>query len=163
VVELIARRRPGRHLVDPRAYEVVHQELLDACQAAAGALPRLQEYEELAELVRPWMTLQVLKDTDREILYDLLLRCQEAERRLFGRAWAGGLGRGAAWVLAVLALVVLGSGAGNWLSPLGERLGQRWTGVDVLNRWAGEPHAWIAASFALAGVFIYLVSRAVRT
>jgi hypothetical protein len=71
--------------------------VLAACAAAAAAVPEGPQhdfYESLADLVRPWVSPDVLARTDREILVHLWARCEEADCRLrgvrpdVGRTWA---------------------------------------------------------------------------
>jgi hypothetical protein len=39
-------------------------------------------YETLAEVVKPWVSLEILKRTDNELLISLLYRCRDLERQL---------------------------------------------------------------------------------
>ena len=80
--------------------------------AAVSAPPSAQDfYEQLKEVVRPWLTLTALTKTDTAILADLLRRSQEAERRLCGRVgvmhWDGMTSVGAVMLLAVLLIATV--------------------------------------------------------
>jgi hypothetical protein len=87
IVELYARRRAGRGRIDPRDYRALHQELLAACRTLASDKKNGQAsfYEDLRYLAQPWLTPWVFQHTDREILLDLLERCQAAYKKLGGR------------------------------------------------------------------------------
>src|SRR5262245_61740328 len=84
LVALHARRR-GAQVVGPREYQTLHQGLVAACAALAGAAEGTQRefYERLEDLARPWLTARVLEQTNGEILLDLLARCRQAEQELY--------------------------------------------------------------------------------
>jgi hypothetical protein len=97
VVGGYCRRGWRRAAAEPAAYAELYAKLLAACRAAAAAVPDGPQhdfYESLADLVRPWVSADVLGRTDREILVHLWVRCQEADCRLRGvrpeggRTWA---------------------------------------------------------------------------
>src|SRR5579864_1528173 len=90
MVELFARRRRRRRRVSFADYCRVHGELIAACKSLAESSEPAQRafYEELAALAEPWMTPNVLARAERDIMFDLLLRCREAEHKLGGRAWS---------------------------------------------------------------------------
>jgi hypothetical protein len=89
VVELFARRRAGRKQVDPRTYATEHRELLEKCRALAASANDVDAafYRYLEDLAQPWFEPATLARGDRDILYDLLLRCQHVETQLGGRSW----------------------------------------------------------------------------
>src|SRR5262249_44383063 len=82
LVDQYARRRRGYSALDPQEYQRLHKDLLAACTSLNGASAGSQHdfYRGLANLVRPWLTLRVLEQADREILLDLLARCWEADK-----------------------------------------------------------------------------------
>ena len=63
VVNLFARRRGARHRVDPRAYDTLHKELLEACRAQEGTADEAGRafYESLEDLAQPWLSVRVLE------------------------------------------------------------------------------------------------------
>jgi hypothetical protein len=144
VIELFALRRTRRR-VDPEDYEVLHNQLIRTCRSRAEASDELKRplYESLETLAQPWLTLGSLVRLDREILFDLLIRCRQAELRLDGLPLAdhdlkdqiralhesasrptsfateilSSLGMCLALIL-ILALVILAIWQPNWLNPL---------------------------------------------
>jgi serine/threonine protein kinase len=83
IVELFALHRSRGH-VDWHAYQELHKELIEACRARSAAVVEAKRafYRELEDLALPWLTPKALAQTDREILFSLLLRCQQAEQEL---------------------------------------------------------------------------------
>ncbi len=76
-----------RRAADPTAYAELHAKVLAACETAAAKVPEGPQHEfyrSLAEMVRPWVSPDVLARTDREMLAQLWQRCHEAECRLSG-------------------------------------------------------------------------------
>jgi hypothetical protein len=106
-VESIALRRKSRRLWNQRAFTALRNQLLTTLRARATEAqePERDFYLALEQLVIPWLTLQSLAREDREILHDLLVRCQQVEWILEHRS-AGIAARG--WLVPVtLVLVVL--------------------------------------------------------
>jgi serine/threonine protein kinase len=144
IVELFALRRTRRR-VDPNDYELLHNQLIRTCRSRAEASDATSRplYESLETLARPWLTLGSLVRLDREILFDLLIRCRQAELRLHGLPQAdhdlkdqiralhesanrpmnfateilSSLGMCLALIL-ILALVILAIWQPSWLYPL---------------------------------------------
>jgi hypothetical protein len=118
VAACAARRAVGG--VTAETYLKLHHEVVDACRAAAAAVEGADQefYQELEGLVLPWVRLDVLARTDREILSHLLLRCREAQRRLKGRKerpkskWS--LSADAAFCIGVLLVVVAATFVLDW-------------------------------------------------
>jgi hypothetical protein len=166
IVELFARGRPARRRVNPRAYRVLHQDLLDACQSAAAGSPKQAFFEGLDDLARPWLTLRVLQQTEPEILFDLLVRCQEAERVLVGGAWVWWVRRAVRPLLVGLVtvlLVVLGVGVWNGVGPqVQEWLRQGEALFGIAARVVPSPEAWLVAGLVIVGVLMLLVARVAR-
>src|SRR3954469_7173177 len=88
IVELFARRRVSRKRVDPQAYLVLHRELMSNCRSLAASTNDVEAtfYRYLEELVQPWLNLDVFAWDERDILFDLLIRCQQPETQLRGRS-----------------------------------------------------------------------------
>jgi serine/threonine protein kinase len=86
VVEIFALGLRSRRSPNQRAYESLHQQLLQTIRARAAVAegPERDLYQELEELVTPWVSLRSLAREDREILGDLLAHCQHVERILKG-------------------------------------------------------------------------------
>ncbi|HKI21232.1 MAG TPA: hypothetical protein VKA15_25285 [Isosphaeraceae bacterium] len=86
ILALFALSRPARRRLDPRAYESLRSGVIAACRSLAATDGRERPfYAGLEETVKPWLNLNVLERTDREILGGLLTRCREMERQLNGR------------------------------------------------------------------------------
>ena len=86
IVELFARERPLRRRVDPRAYGVLHKELISSCRSLAVSANEVDAavYRYMEDIVQPWLSPVVLARADREILLDLLDCCQQVERGVDG-------------------------------------------------------------------------------
>ncbi len=167
IVELYARRRPGRRRVEPAAYAALHRALLAACRAPGTWEPARREA--LDRLVAPWLSTVTLARADRELLADLLARLRALQRELGGRRHpAGALVRGARGALtaagatALAAALVAASGLGpetvaGLPSEAGRmiRLASRAAGVGAVERWGALAAAAIAAS-------VFLASRATK-
>ncbi|MBI1914729.1 MAG: hypothetical protein HYS12_08335 [Planctomycetes bacterium] len=122
VVELFARKGRGRRRVDPAGYHTLHHELVAVCQtlATAGDKATRPYYANLEALSRPWLTCRVLEQADREILLDLLLRCQQVQRELVGESWAEVVRRWFRRVAVVMAVCLLPAAlawGGKWIGP----------------------------------------------
>src|SRR5579883_2394294 len=84
IIEMFAKRRRGCRFVDNRAYEKLRSELIDACQALSRLCDdeRAIYFRNLAELVEPWGTVEMLRRGDRTILAALFDRCRQVEREI---------------------------------------------------------------------------------
>jgi hypothetical protein len=89
IVELFARRQPAQRRVDPKSYVALRRELIEHCQAMAASANDVDAifYRYLEDLVQPWLDPVVLSRTDRDILFDLLIRCKDAQSQLRGHSW----------------------------------------------------------------------------
>ncbi len=89
IVELFARRQPARRRVDRQTYVALRRELIEHCQATAATANDVDAifYRYLEDLVQPWLDPGVLNRTDRDILFDLLIRCKDAQSQLRGHSW----------------------------------------------------------------------------
>lgn len=111
VVGMFAQGRQARRRIDPRAYESLHRELIADCRAAAenAGADRRPYYDGLESMVRPWLTVWVLGQADREILSNLYRQCDTIDRELHGGR-RGVLGHpGLHRLAAALAVVILGT------------------------------------------------------
>ena len=165
MVELLARSRSPRR-VDPRDYETAHRELLQTCRALAETADETRRpfYRDLQELVRPWLTSLVLQQTDREILADLLDRCQQVSRQMGGGGWGDVARRGAGWGLVALAAVLgFWLWQADWLRGL---IADHAQGLWRQLRWAFHQSAdgerWLIGGLAAAVLAMLLVWRSAR-
>jgi hypothetical protein len=85
VVERIVLRRTHRRII-PEAYEKLYGELIRACYARVESCDEVRRplYERLLALARPCLTQDVLLQFDRQVLFDLLIRCRQADLELHG-------------------------------------------------------------------------------
>jgi hypothetical protein len=87
IVEVFARRRQARKRIEGGAYVKLHREVVERCRLLAASANEVEKtfYSYLEDLARPWLDLAVLDRAERDILFDLLIRCQDAEKQLAGR------------------------------------------------------------------------------
>jgi serine/threonine protein kinase len=85
VVERFALRRTDPPM-KPEAYETLYGGLIRACSARIESCDPVRRplYERLVTLARPCLTQNVLRQFDREVLFDLLIRCRQADLELQG-------------------------------------------------------------------------------
>jgi hypothetical protein len=162
IVELFARRRPARNRVDPRSFVALRGELIAACRAlaASGDDSKRALAESLEGLVQPFLTLRVLEKTDRVVLFDLLVRCRDAERVVRGRPSTGAAGRRVAplfltTLFGLAAFLLLGATWGRWI-PLWHRM-QAWSDAAWISIKRSNDLQWVV----LFGVVVVLASIAV--
>jgi hypothetical protein len=169
IVEVFARRRVSRKRVDPRAYAELHHELMRNCRALAASANDVDAtfYRYLEQLVQPWLNLDVLARGERDILFDLLIRCRDVEAQIRGRpsirsflVWMVPAAVGALF----FAIMIL------WMReiplPYSEILHRARGWTDEL--WFDATHAsstqWLCfVGCALIGISVYLVSRTARS
>jgi hypothetical protein len=74
---------------DPRKYAAAHGQLLQYCRKMAQTSGEEQKifYEEVEQVVRPWINVQALIQADKELLVEMLQRCRKAEYELGGGPW----------------------------------------------------------------------------
>jgi hypothetical protein len=169
IVEGFARRRRGSGKMDPSAYAALQVELVRICgglaEKARGA-DRVR-YLQLRDLVRPWLSLQLLAQTDQVILLSVVTQGRQLEREVMGYVSTYSLRRRAYRISLGLGLVAAVAAAW-WL--------MRDTGESVLQRLAKERQfLWhsltdlsttqtIILAVAVAGVAaLYLLSRGLRS
>jgi hypothetical protein len=119
LLELFARQGHGPARIDLREYQALHRDLLEAARGLAETSHGAEKtgYEQLERLILPWLTPEVMVQTDREILLDLLSQGRQLERELGARPWLARLWHGSVPLLKVFgpALVVLVVGKTIWL------------------------------------------------
>lgn len=169
IVELFARGRPARKRVDPQAYVTLHRELIASCRVLATSANEVEavSYRYLEDLAKPWLDLAVLDCADRDILFDLLIRCNHVQAQLGGRSWIRVLrARGTPVFLGAsfLAIMLLCMGrfsvvlstmldrARNWSDDLSIRVNHS---TDLERLFVG--------GLVLIMVTIYAVSRTARS
>jgi serine/threonine-protein kinase len=67
IVEALAGRR-GCRGIGSGAYQALYHDLLETCRADAAAQPQSPIYQQIEELIKPWLTLHILSRTEPEIL-----------------------------------------------------------------------------------------------
>jgi hypothetical protein len=155
LVELFARRDRRRHSVDPAVYYILHHDLVTACQALAATGDGVARtyYENLETLARPWFTCRVLEQADREILLDLLLRCQAIQHELVGERWADVVRRWA-WRTAVVTALCLLPAVLVW--------GAEWVGPTLAGWWRSSrltlQHLTHTQRLVIGGVVTLLIA-----
>ena len=166
VASCAARTRVG---LTSKGYARLYGELIEGLRlAAVSAAPAERDfYEELKELVQPWLTLAALTKTDSALLAQLLRRCQDAERRLQGREpamrWDGIMSVGAVVTIAVLMVVAALTFSLDWwpqslterVHAQADRLWQAW------QKLSGTYQLAIVAA-AIAPFALVLLRRLVR-
>ena len=154
---------------DPQKYAAVHGQLLQYCREMAQEAGGQQKafYEDVEQVVRPWINAQALIQADKEILIEMLQRCRMAERVLSGqsllkvnRRWlkpilmvlAGGLS------LAVLAWATVRW----WLLLKGTFKGARFQITWALDR-LGTAERWMIGGSIAIIVAMFLLSRTAKS
>ena len=78
--------------------------------------PEREFYLRLEGLISPWVSIRSLAREDREILHDVLARCQQVQRILEGRSGEVAAGEVAAGEVAAGGVAAGGVAAGGWLA-----------------------------------------------
>ena len=113
-VALFAQRQPGRHHVSKTNYQKLHGELLSRCQEKlASAEDRCPLYQRMAELARPWRSVESLDAAEAEIARDLFDECREVQRVLGDRPAAARQAR--ARLLPALSVGAAVAAAAVWM------------------------------------------------
>jgi hypothetical protein len=88
-VELFARRRAARHRITAEEFADLRRDLVDRFRALGRAANDVEAafYSYVEDLVQPWLDLQALRRAERDILFDLLIRCRQVEAELGTRSW----------------------------------------------------------------------------
>ncbi|MGI6419003.1 MAG: hypothetical protein ACOX1P_25410 [Thermoguttaceae bacterium] len=114
IVALFAQRQPGRHHVSKTNYQKLHGELLSRCQEKlASAEDRCPLYQRMAELARPWRSVESLDAAEAEIARDLFDECREVQRVLGDRPAAARQAR--ARLLPALSVGAAVAAAAVWM------------------------------------------------
>jgi hypothetical protein len=165
VVELYARG--GR--VDPGKYAAVYGQLLQYCREMAQESPDGQKrfFEDIEQVVRPWINIQALIQADREILVEMLQRCRKTERVLSGRSWLRVNRRWMKPILMVLVggaslVVVVWAAIRWWLLLKGTFKGARFQLTMAIDR-LGVGERWIIGGSIAIIVAMILLSRTAKT
>jgi hypothetical protein len=165
VVEVFAARRRRRTGVADLDYRALHRQVLECCRSLASQSDAEQQgyYQSLAELVRPWLSLYVLAQTQRKILADLLANCRRAEGRLLGRGWSlrlpGWLAPAAAF-LAAVGVVLLAPGLDRLVAPVAAWL-MSWAHLlYVIYHGTSAGQRWLMGGIVLIMSAIYAVLHA---
>jgi serine/threonine-protein kinase len=81
IIAAFLEGRGGPYRADPQTFHRLHRQLVADCEAQARCPEgkRREFFQRLAELVKPWLSPEVLRRTDREILSSLFWLCQQAE------------------------------------------------------------------------------------
>jgi hypothetical protein len=124
-------------------------------------------YEEIEQVIRPWLNVEALIQADKEILVEMLQRCRRAERVLSGRPWLRVNRRWLKPVLMVLAgalsLAVLTWAAVRWQLLLQSTFkGARYqitVGIDRM----GVSERWMAGGTIAVIVAMILLSRTAKS
>jgi hypothetical protein len=158
-----------RKRVDPQAYVKLHRGLIQKCRALAAGANDVEAafYRYLEDLAGPWLDPAVLTRADREILFDLLLRCQQVEHQLGGRSWLRWLRsrRLFAPAAALTFVIIL-----LWMGKISLLLR---TSIEAVRGWAEDFSFSVAHSSdqqrlfvvacILVAVSIYMASRTARS
>jgi serine/threonine protein kinase len=169
VVETYAQRH-GRHGLRAEEYRVLHQDLLQACRAAAVTAPLQARdfFQRMEAIARPWLNLQTFRHTESSLLKALLVRCQEVEWELNGRRNPRNLGRFIGIFLLLLCPAGVGAWYGwaghHWLPVLLRRLG--WDDPDRASLYSIglflQTHATTVVLGLVAAIVlfsVYLIAR----
>jgi hypothetical protein len=169
IVERFARRCRERHWLHAEEYQRLYKELIGSCRSLAGTADEAQEafYQRLESLAQPWLTCQVLEKADREILLDLLERCQQIQKELSGRM---GVSLPWRWKTPVFALAAAGAvlflliWTADWvwfplLGWLKEAWQEKW---NAIAKWSAAQQL-IVAGFTVSLIAMCLVWHRVRS
>jgi hypothetical protein len=115
-VALFARSRPARKRVNSDDYAELHRELVSQVRAMTHSANDMEAtfYRYLEDLIQPWLDTHILARAERDILFDLLIRCRRVEKQLGGRSWLRVIRTGSAIALlgasffAIILLCIVG-------------------------------------------------------
>jgi hypothetical protein len=158
IVDMFARRKRARLHVDAANYSTLHQQVVEACRSLAERVeaPRRVFYQHLEQVAGPWLNLRILEHGEKEILFDLMERCRQAEKELGGRGRAAAIRRALPGVLlfaAVAGLVLLAALASGWWTPVLAKI-REWFG-EV---WFAVQHASLLQRAVAASVIVTLAA-----
>lgn len=169
IVELFARRRLARKRVDPQTYVTLHQELIASCRVLAASANGVEAlfYRYLEDLVQPWLNLAVLARAERDILFDLLIRCKHVQSQIGDHSWIRTFGvRGTLVCVGALLFAIMLLWMGRFSVVLS-------TVLDRVRSWSddlymGVIHSTDQERLFVVGLFLimvamYAVSRTARS
>ncbi len=112
-VASFALRRPSRRFMDQQALTALRNQLLVTLRSHAEEVdgPEREFYLRLEGLILPWVSVRSLAREEREILQDLLARCQEVERILARRSASA---YASVWLVAVSLVLGVASALLFW-------------------------------------------------
>lgn len=166
IVRRFMRGRGAKLHIRQEAYRKLHDRLVEACRSQAGDAERAEDYRlfwKLGEMIRPWVTLESLAGANREVLADLLIRCEQAEQEFAGRKKGRRL-----VVLLLLLAVLVGGGAvlfyvNQTVAPVAETLQDGFAQVwERMRNTMGLPW-WLLVGGILVLFFMWVVSRTARS
>ena len=139
--------------------------LIEACQdleQSPGLAPHT--YKRIEEVVRPWLSIRVLSQTDRDILRDLLGYCREIEEQLGGRhdLTLISLLKTFSITIAIVGFCFLLWTARDILFAAADQLQSRWVTFRLALQTLGETEAVFAGGIILTFLSIFLLSRSTR-
>lgn len=169
IVELFAHRSRARRWLDPRSYDMLYLNLVEACHSL-GEMVDDQErayFQSLEHLALPWVSLQSLQTADRDILDDLLTRARQADHELSGRTWAVPSFRQPVQWLATLVtwagLLMVFWVAGNAWLPILDR-GRPWQeAVELCIARTQYMHSLLLPAVLVVAFSSYMISRTARS
>ncbi len=164
VVEALADRKAAG--VSAREYRVLYAGLLAQCRAHAAAAGGKWRafFAQAEEVVKPWMELHTLAQTEPELLRALAHRCAEVAWGLNGGRAPGNLARWAGVLLLAgcLALFLLPwrlpqvalPASGGWSKAAGAYVRSYWRHLE------DHPTGWaVVAAPLVIGLSIFLITR----
>jgi hypothetical protein len=169
IVELFARRRAGRTRLDPQEYIELHRQLITISRALASSANEVEAafYGYLEDLLKPWMDLDIMGRADRDILFDLLIRCRHVDAQLGGRSWFCVLrGRRVPAFLGALsfAIILLCMNRISVLFSTVMGYAQAWSYLLYLRAiYSTDVERLFVVGLVLIAVSIYMVSRTARS
>jgi hypothetical protein len=140
IAYLFAARKEGRFKVQPEEYKILHHELVvKVGEAAAAADPQKRPaLEEMHDELLPWVSLDALAKSERDILFGVLDECETVRRLLRGR-----LRVSRRWLYITIPLTVVGFVVGL-VVIMGQPLGPNFFGDLGLSL-----RRWIRSGFTL--------------
>jgi hypothetical protein len=154
----------GRHArFNELGYRDLYHRLSVACEShRLGASEAAQTlFRKMAEVLKPWLTLQSLTSTDRETLASLCRRCKQIDGEL-------GLVKKTSWPWAVAMIVLVASGGLGWLL-IQDSSRFRFLDIPTFASWWSflekkDPVVCLAVLLPLVvGVSLFLLKRLLRS
>lgn len=107
IVRLFAIRKESRFAVDAGQYRALHAEMTELARGLASQPDEQSKplFEEIEEILAPWVQLDALDWAEREIVNNLYVRCLEIQGTIEGGSPFGGLRFGTRLIILVGAAV----------------------------------------------------------